>query len=89
MEHPPIFGDCNASGVLEMLYETYSDYNNMDDETVKQGFRELYQLLEKADPSAVDPVIYVVCGLCRAHQRTGFTEGIKIGVRLSEELNQE
>jgi len=34
-----------------------------------------------------DEVIYAVCRLCRSHQQTGFIDGIKLGLYLSQELN--
>ena len=34
-----------------------------------------------------DEVIYAVCRLCCSHQQTGFVDGIKLGVLLSQELN--
>lgn len=35
----------------------------------------------------MDKIIYPVCKLCRDHERSGFIEGIKIGIRLAHELN--
>lgn len=37
----------------------------------------------------MDKIIYPVCRLCRDHERSGFVEGIKIGVRLQTELTEE
>ena len=34
----------------------------------------------------MDKVIYPVCRLCRDHEKAGFIEGIKIGIRLRAEL---
>ena len=34
----------------------------------------------------MDKVIYTVCTLCRDHERSGFIEGIKVGICLAEEL---
>lgn len=86
MEHSPNFGDCDAQGILDMLYEIYCEYNYFEDASTKMGFEELYRLLEDLPVGEIDPLIYVVCDLCRNHQRTGFTEGIRVGIRLGEEL---
>lgn len=86
MEHSPNWGDCEPEGVLDMIYETYREFNVMDDTQTKSGFRELYRLLDGLTIQEQDPVIYAVCDLCHQHQRTGFTEGIKLGIRLGEEL---
>jgi hypothetical protein len=37
----------------------------------------------------MDRIIYPVCTLCRDHQRSGFVEGVKVGVRLRKELAEE
>ena len=34
----------------------------------------------------MDKIIYPVCTLCRDHEKAGFVEGIKIGIRLGAEL---
>ncbi len=86
MEHSPDWGECEPEGILDMIYETYREFNVMDDAQTKAGFKELYRLLDHLTLREQDPVIYAVCDLCHAHQRTGFTEGIKIGIRLGEEL---
>ena len=34
----------------------------------------------------IDEIIYAVCALCRDHEKTGFIEGVKVGMRLAEEI---
>ena len=36
----------------------------------------------------MDKIIYPVCKLCRDHERSGFIEGIRIGIRLAQELKK-
>lgn len=86
MEQSPDWGECEPEGVLEMIYETYREFNRMDDAQIKAGFEEIYRLLGDLSIREQDPVIYAVCDLCHSHQRTGFTAGVKIGIRLGEEL---
>lgn len=86
LKYSPNFGDCNAQSTLDMLYEAYREYNRFDDVKSQDGFKEIYRLLEDIPLREIDPLIYAVCDLCHAHQRTGFTEGIKLGIRLGEEL---
>jgi hypothetical protein len=33
-----------------------------------------------------DEVIYATCRLCSLHQQTGFIDGIRLGLRLAQEL---
>ena len=83
-ENRPDFGD--GESVLTMLYEAYSECNRLDDARVKEDFNELYQLMTGMELRDMDKIIYPVCKLCRDHERSGFIEGIKIGIRLAHEL---
>lgn len=83
-ENPPDFGD--GESVLTLLYEAYSDSNKIDDGTIKEDFNELYRQMNGMQLRDMDKIIYPVCTLCRDHQRSGFVEGVKVGIRLREEL---
>ena len=74
--------------VLGFLCSAYYDENCTDDsEEIKQAFEELYEAMNGKALSEKDEVIYAVCRLCRSHQQKGFVDGIKLGVLLSQELN--
>ena len=85
-ENPPDFGD--GESVLTLLYEAYAESNRMDDGAIKEDFNELYRLMNGMDLREMDKIIYPVCTLCRDHQRSGFVEGIKIGMLLLQELDE-
>ena len=80
----PNFGD--GESVLTLLYEAYSECNRLDDAQVKEDFNELYRLMNGMELREMDKIIYPVCKLCRDHERTGFVEGIKIGILLHNEI---
>ena len=82
--HQPNFGD--GESVLTLLYEAYSECNRLDDAQIKTDFNELYQLMNGMDLRDMDKIIYPVCKLCRDHERSGFVQGIKIGIMLAHEL---
>lgn len=84
-QHPPSYGD--ADSVLAMLYECHNENNPYDNEQIRADFEVLYQRMNGMPLQEVDRVIYPVCTLCRDHERAGFVEGVKIGVRLTIELN--
>ena len=86
-ENPPDFGD--GESVLSLLYEAYVDSNRMDDGTIKEDFNELYRQMNGMELREMDKIIYPVCTLCRDHQRSGFVEGVKVGIRLKTELAEE
>ena len=85
--HSPNFGD--GESVLTMLYECHNENNPYDDEQIKEDFNELYHLMNGMELREMDKIIYPVCTLCRDHQRSGFVEGVKVGMRLREELAEE
>ena len=78
--------DESPLSILNMLYEAYNEINLMDDDKVKQDFHELYELMNGMPLREMDQIVYPVCRLCRDHERAGFVEGIKIGIRLLQEL---
>ena len=80
------FGN-DADSVLGMLCSTYYELNcNQDPNEVKQAFDELYQAMTGKTLKEKDEIIDTVCNLCRLHQQTGFIDGIRLGLRLAQEL---
>ena len=81
------FGD-DADSVLGFLCGAYYDQNcNSDTKEIKQAFEDLYEAMNDKTLREKDEVIYAVCRLCRSHQQTGFVDGVKLGILLSQELN--
>ena len=80
-------GCTDGESILGMLYECHNENDPYDNEQIKADFNELYQQMNGMPLQEVDRVIYPVCTLCRDHERAGFVEGVKIGVRLTIELN--
>ena len=86
-ECTPIYGNWDAQSVLEMLYVAYADYNALEPENVQHDLRELRSILEHLSPTLSEQAFDLLCDLCSKHERSGFTEGLKLGVRLADELN--
>ena len=84
-ERRPNFG--NGDAVLAMLYEAYSDCNQMEDTLIKAAFEELYRQMNGMELHEMDQILDPVCSLCRSHERAGFVEGVKVDVTLSKELS--
>ena len=82
----PDFGDKDASTVLELLYIAYSELNNFDSQEAKELFHNIYEQLNHKPLREVDEIMDPVCALCREYEKAGFTEGVKIGIRLRDEL---
>ena len=86
-ENPSNFGD--GDSVLTLLYEAYAESNRMDDGTIREDFNELYRQMNGMELREMDKIIYPVCTLCRDHQRSGFVEGVKVGIQLQMELAEK
>ncbi len=77
-----------ADSVLGLLYECFNENNPYDNEQIKADFEELYRQMNGMPLREMDQIVYPVCKLCRDHERAGFVEGIKVGIRLSAELGE-
>jgi len=82
--HPPEFE--NEDSVLGLLYEAHSESSAMYDDEIKADFHALYEAMHGMPLQEMDKIVYPVCTLCRDHQKSGFIEGVKIGLSLSQEL---
>ena len=77
----------NTERILEVLFDAYNESIDLDNAAIKADFEELYRLMNGKPMKEIDEIIYVVCTLCRDHERVGFVEGIKVGLSLTKELN--
>lgn len=85
LEKHPSVGD--AESVLEMIYECYAQFNRTDNEMIRKDLDELYQAMHCHSLREIDKVIYTGCLFCRDHENSGFVNGIRIGIRLQDELS--
>ena len=83
-ENQPNFG--NGDSVLTVLYEAYSDCNQLEDPQLKAAFEDLYRQMNGMDLQEMDRILDPVCSLCRSHERAGFVAGVKVGVTMAQEL---
>ena len=85
-KHPPDYGE--ADSILGMLYGRYNECNSLDTEGIKANFEKLYQQMNGMPLREMDRIVDAVCALCRDHQKSGFVDGIKVGLLLAKELNE-
>ena len=76
----------DAQSILEVLFDAYNESSGFDNATIKADFEELYRLMNGRPLKEVDEIIYAVCILCRDHEKSGFIEGIKVGMNITKEL---
>ena len=76
----------NAESILEVLFDAYNESSGFNNAAIKSDFEELYRLMNGKPLKEINESICAVCALCRDHEKAGFIEGIKIGIKLSKEL---
>ena len=79
----------NAESILEVLFDAYNESSGFDNAAIKADFEELYHLMNGKSLKEIDEIIYAVCTLCRDYEKEGFIEGIRLGIKLKQELNNE
>ncbi len=77
---------CDES-LLEILFNVYTEFNGFDNDTIREDFNALYAVMNGKTIREMDEIIYPVCTLCRDHEKAGFQEGVKVGIRLAQEVN--
>ena len=82
----PNYQDGDAESLLEMLFNVYTEFNGFDNEIIREDFNALYAAMNGKTLREMDQIIYPVCTLCRDHEKTGFIEGVKVGMQLKCEL---
>lgn len=75
-----------AETLLEMLYDVYTEFDGIENDTIRKGFDELYTAMNGKTLQEMDEILDPVCTLCREHQKAGFEEGVRVGIRLAKEL---
>lgn len=86
-QHPPDHGD--AQSVMNLLYWTYTEYNPVDDQQIKNGFAKLRSQFPHLNLQEFDPIFTTVSELCTEHEQLAFMEGLRLGVTLMLELQHE
>ena len=75
-----------TQNLLDLLFDAYNDTTGIDNAEIKADFERLYQLMNGKPLQEIDEIIYVVCTLCRDHEKAGFVEGVKVGIGVDQEL---
>ena len=86
-QQTPNYQDDDAETLLEMLLNVYTEFNGFDNQIIREDFNNLYAAMNGKTLREMDLIIYPGCTLCRDHEKTGFQEGVKVGIRLAQEAN--
>ena len=87
-EHPPDIHSDDVHTILDALFWAYCESAGADNENVQQGYNTLQQQLQRLPAQDVNTIINTVNDLCWEHDRQGFINGFKMGMRLEQELSQ-
>ena len=84
--HPFNPGDTDCETVLDQLYQAYAESHESDPQEIRDGFKELDDLLGDLSLDDNNAVWNLCCQLCTAYERKAFLGGLHYGVHLVSEL---
>ena len=86
--HPLDLGDSDCETVLDQLYQAYAESHESDPPEIRDGFKELDELLGDLSLNDNNAVWNLCCQLCTAYERKAFLDGLQYGAYLTIELNK-
>ena len=71
---------------IDALFDSYFDNRGCDNNRVEEAYERFCHALVDVDPYQIEEIMGAVAELCMEHERTGFTGGIKTGIKLIFEV---
>ena len=84
--HPFDPGDSDCETVLDQLYQAYAESHESDPPEIRNGFKELDDLLGSLPLDDNNAVWNLCCQLCTAYEHKAFLDGLQYGAHLIAEL---
>ena len=84
--HPVDSGDSDYETVLDQLYQAYAASHESDPPEIRDGFKELDDLLGDLSLDDNNAVWNLCCQLCTAYEHKAFVAGLQYGAHLMHEL---
>ena len=84
--HPFDLGDSDCETVLDQLYQAYQESHESDPPEIREGFKELDELLCALPLDDNNTVFNLCCRLCTAYEHKAFLDGVQYGAYLMMEL---
>ena len=84
--HPFDSGDSDCETVLDQLYQAYAESHESDPPEIRDGFKELDELLCALPLNDNNAVFNLCCSLCTAYERKAFIDGLQYGAHLMQEI---
>ena len=85
-KHPIDLGDTDCETVLDQLYQAYAESHESDPLEIRDGFKELDDLLGSLPLDDNNAVWNLCCQLCTAYEHKAFLAGLQYGAQLMNEL---
>ena len=85
-KHPFDPGDSDCEAVLDQLYQAYTESHESDPSEIRNGFKELDDLLGSLSLDDNNAVWNLCCQLCTAYENKAFIDGLQYGVNLILEV---
>jgi len=85
--HPIDLGDSDCESVLDQLYQAYQESHESDPPEIREGFKELDELLCALPLDDNNTVFNLCCRLCTAYEHKAFLDGVQYGAYLMTEIN--
>lgn len=86
--HQPNYGRSDIHSLLEMLWDSYTMYNPIDNPQIRSRIEALRPVLDALSWEQENDLFDMVSGLCYECERTAFLEGLRTGMRLIVELGE-
>ena len=80
------FSNMGAESLLDFIYQCYSEMHAIDSEQIRACFADLERFHDAMPLEGSDRLFNLVADLCIEYEHAAFTEGIRVGVQLMEEL---
>ena len=84
--HPFDLGDSDCETVLDQLYQAYAESHENDPPEIRNGFKEMDDLLGNLSLDDNNAVWNLCCQLCSAYEHKAFLDGLRYGAYLMQEL---
>ena len=84
--HPFDSGDSDCKTVLNQLYQAYAESHESDPPEIRDGFKELDELLCALPLNDNNAVFNLCFSLCTAYERKAFIDGLQYGAHLMQEI---
>ena len=85
-KHPINLGDTDCETVLDQLYQAYAESHESDPPEIRNGFKELDNILGGLFLDNNNAVWNLCCQLCTAYEHKAFIDGVQYGAYLLKEL---